>query len=101
MNIDVFVFFLGDIDSVRKINSTNVPHTEGYCAPEIENKKYIITQKADIYSLGVIIFELMYGKHLPLNEIKKMETLEVYDYLREEIFSMLDEVCFSSLFQLC
>lgn len=47
--------------TVAKINVIATACTQGYCAPELSKLK-IVTMKSDVYSVWVIILELLTGK---------------------------------------
>ncbi|CAD8050431.1 unnamed protein product [Paramecium primaurelia] len=60
--------------SIRAINSSQYCGTIGYMAPEIiQYQNY--TSKVDCYSIGVLIFEMMYQK-LPNQTLSKIKNLE-------------------------
>lgn len=65
-------FYLIDFGIARALNMssltlTNVavgPHTPGYGAPELfQYSKYEITARADLFSIGVVVYEAVVGTH--------------------------------------
>jgi len=65
-------FFLIDFGIARMLNKKSLtitnaavgPHTPGYGAPELfQYSKSNITIKADLFSIGVVVYESMFGKH--------------------------------------
>lgn len=65
-------FWLIDFGIARDLNSNSLtatdanfgPHTAGYAAPEqLRNKKYKIDSRADLFSLGVVTYELLDGSN--------------------------------------
>jgi len=65
-------FYLIDFGIARNLNLSSLtltkmavgPHTPGYGAPELfQYKKADINSKADLFSIGVVIYEAIFGKH--------------------------------------
>lgn len=65
-------FHLIDFGIARNLNLTSItmtaavvgPHTPGYGAPELfQYNKRNITSKADLFSVGVVVYEAIFGKH--------------------------------------
>ena len=81
---------------INMISNGNINNNSGtliYLAPEIINKKEI-TFKADVYSLGCIIYELFTGNNLYYN-IKKEKLIEKIldkDYINKEIDSLSEKI---------
>ena len=80
------VWFLIDfgIARVLSLNSLTMtearigPHTPGYGAPELfQYSKHDIDSRADIFSLGVVLFEAVIGKH-PFLKGDEMDLNEVW-----------------------
>ena len=59
------MFKIGDFGLSCKINSENLVRggTFEYMAPEQLNWKKKVTQKIDIYSLGIMFYQLIFGFH--------------------------------------
>jgi hypothetical protein len=68
-NKKTFKVYVGDFGFSRDLNSSiySLDYTFNYCAPEIlNNNDYVYNEKCDLYSLGVMIYEMKY-KYLPVN----------------------------------
>ncbi len=53
-----------NLSSITQTQSPIGPHTPGYAAPEqFNNLKKYITSRADIFSLGVVVYECLSGKN--------------------------------------
>lgn len=64
---DVKLADLGTVDSLNNIKKENYPQTgtPGYIAPEVFNSSHYYDRKIDVWSFGILIFEML-TKSLPL-----------------------------------
>ncbi|CAD8176058.1 unnamed protein product [Paramecium octaurelia] len=71
--------------------------TQFYIAPEVDKKQYYSPYKADIYSLGVVFYEMLYGllskqeKNVNFKEKIERSTLQISDILKQLILKMIQE----------
>ncbi|KAG9398062.1 hypothetical protein AC1031_014979 [Aphanomyces cochlioides] len=69
------------------VNMTGLVGTTRWMAPEVIQSKKLYTEKIDIYSLGVILWELIDGKELPYDNLRWNHEIEqaILDGKRPEI----------------
>lgn len=75
-----------DFGIARNLNLTSLtmtemavgPHTPGYAAPELfQYNKLQINSKADLFSIGIVVYEAIFGKH-PFIKGNEMDVNEVW-----------------------
>lgn len=76
--IDFGIARVLDLNSLTMTEARVGPHTPGYGAPELfQYSKHDIDSRADIFSLGVVLFEAVTGKH-PFLKGDEMDLNEVW-----------------------
>ncbi|RIB16456.1 kinase-like domain-containing protein [Gigaspora rosea] len=75
-----------------------------YIAPEVLNK-HPCTKESDIYSFGIIMWEILYGKHISFNQSSKLQSelqfqIQVCNGLRPQIYENT-ATCYAELMKKC
>lgn len=83
------------MDKILHYNVSRHLHTTvGWCAPEVSNSKYFYyyTQSSDIYSLGIIFYELIYDK-TPHEEMRVVNDIIRASQNQIELPNIIDSEC--------
>ncbi|KAG2633237.1 hypothetical protein PVAP13_2NG301500 [Panicum virgatum] len=70
-------------DGQSQLFVTRIAGTLGYCAPEILKNVNVIRREFDIYSLGVIILQILTGRIYESQEVQKERSHQVLKDVRE------------------
>ncbi|RIB17640.1 kinase-like domain-containing protein [Gigaspora rosea] len=83
-----------------KSNSDGIYGILPYIAPEVLNKRPY-TKESDIYSFGIIMWEILYGKPVPFDQKLELEfQLQVCNGLRPPIYENT-AICYADLMKKC
>ncbi|RIB24341.1 kinase-like domain-containing protein [Gigaspora rosea] len=85
-----------------KSNSDGIYGILPYIAPEVLNK-HPYTKESDIYSFGIIMWEILYGRPVPFDpntEFQFQFQLQVCNGLRPQIYENT-AICFAELMKKC
>ncbi|KAA8532519.1 hypothetical protein F0562_032665 [Nyssa sinensis] len=63
--------------------STHTLNLNGYCAPEVTDSRKV-SQKADVYSFGVLVLELLTGK-TPTHELSNQEGIDLPRWVQSAV----------------
>ncbi|ETV91642.1 TKL protein kinase [Aphanomyces invadans] len=61
---------------IKSVEMTGLVGTTRWMAPEVIQSKKLYTEKIDIYSLGVILWEMIDGKELPYEQLRWNHEIE-------------------------
>ncbi|RIB26201.1 kinase-like domain-containing protein, partial [Gigaspora rosea] len=83
-----------------KSNSDGIYGILPYIAPEILNQ-HPYTKESDIYSFGIIMWEILYGKPVPFDQTLELQfQLQVCNGLRPPIYENT-AICYVDLMKKC
>ncbi|RIB02115.1 kinase-like domain-containing protein [Gigaspora rosea] len=83
-----------------KSNSDGIYGILPYIAPEVLNK-HPYTKESDIYSFGIIMWEIFYGRPVPFEQNSELQfQLQVCNGLRPQIYENT-AICYSDLMEKC
>ncbi|RIB22018.1 kinase-like domain-containing protein [Gigaspora rosea] len=87
-------------NNALKSNSDGIYGILPYIAPEVLNK-HPYTKESDIYSFGIIMWEILYGKPVPYETKSDLQfQLQVFNGLRPHIYENT-AICYADLMKKC
>ncbi|RIB29362.1 kinase-like domain-containing protein [Gigaspora rosea] len=95
---DLGLSITANIESIS--NSDGIYGILPYIAPEVL-KKHPYTKESDIYSFGIILWEILYGKPVPFDQKSGIQLqLQICDGLRPHIYENT-AICYADLMKKC
>ncbi|RIB11428.1 kinase-like domain-containing protein, partial [Gigaspora rosea] len=97
---DLGLSITANIASKLNLNSDGIYGVLPYIAPEVLNK-HPYTKESDIYSFGIILWEILYSKPVPFDQKSELQfQLQVCNGLRPHIYENT-AICYADLMKKC